>query len=260
MRVCVLGHTGMLGHKVAWHLEMIGHEVVRIQTRFGAASKKSFLSEIGASRVDWCVNCIGTRSGPEVSSKQLFEINSELPEALVDTLPPEVGLVQASTDGVFRPGMANRLPDESPDATDEYGLSKARAEKAVLGATRYVIRCSIIGQELGTPRSLLSWFLDQRCEVTGYTNQLWNGITTLEWAKVCAQVIDQMIPAGMRVIQPGIMPPISKYDLLHQIAETWEHVIPIRPAEAPNPVLRSLVSNVAVPPLALQLAELHQRP
>ena len=259
MRVCVLGHTGMLGHKVAWHLGRIGHEVVRVQTRFEAASTKAFLNEIHASQPDWCVNCIGTRPGPGTSSKQLFEINSELPEALVHSLPPEVGLVQASTDGVFRPECANRLADETPDATDEYGLSKIRAEKAVLEAKRHVIRCSIIGQELRTHRSLLSWFLAQRCEVTGYTNHLWNGITTLEWAKVCAQVIAHTIPAETRVIQPGITPPISKYDLLRQIAETWGHTILIRPAEASNPVLRSLVPNVAMRPLNLQLAELHQR-
>lgn len=256
MRVCVLGKRGMLGNAVARYLEEMGCQVMTITQRFVASSPKPFLEEVQATKPDWCINCIGLSSKQAEAGKQLFEINALLPELLVAYLPPEVGIIQPSTDGVFGTMIPNRYVTDIPDAVDDYGLSKRQAERVMTGDNRYIIRCSIIGIELGTTRSLLNWFLSQTNSVSGYKNHYWNGITTLEWAKLCYGIINNQIDKNGSIFQPGFQPPISKYDLLILIGEIWKHSVKVNPIEATKPVLRSLIPNIKCLPLTVQLNQL----
>ena len=91
-----------------------------------------------------------------------------------------------------------------------------------------VIRTSIIGPELGEGHGLMGWFLRQDGEVNGYVNHLWNGITTLEWAKVCFEIISRGDSPRRAIAQPGIEPAVSKYELLALISRVWEKEIRIK--------------------------------
>ena len=256
VRICILGHRGMLGNTVARYLEEQGCHVITISQRFLPSSPQLFLEELQAAKPEWCINCIGLSPKQAKSDKQLFEINALLPELLVANLRPEVGIIQPSTDGVFGAMIPKRHVTDIPDAVDDYGLSKLQAEKAMTGDNSYIIRCSIIGLELGTTRSLLNWFLSQPNSVSGYTNHYWNGITTLEWAKLCYRIISNQTDNHRSTFQPGFEPPITKYELLTLIGEIWGHSVKVNPVEAGNPVLRTLIPNVKCPPLILQLNEL----
>ena len=132
-----------------------------------------------------------------------METNGELPAALSRSLPESCGLIHPSTDGVFSASGAHRAFDETPDASDAYGKSKQRAESALSRPNDMVIRCSIIGLDPpGKSRSLLSWFLNAEGAIEGYSNQMWNGITSLQWARIADGIIDGRRLESPRPIQP----------------------------------------------------------
>jgi dTDP-4-dehydrorhamnose reductase len=74
----------------------------------------------------------------------------------------------------------------------------------------------MVGLELSHCSSLVEWFLGQSGDVRGYTKAMWNGLTTIELARV----IDRLI-TGHPHLQ-GIWhvsgPTVSKYDLLARLA------------------------------------------
>ena len=255
MRVCVLGHRGMLGHVVARYLRERGCVVTTVSCKF-SENNPAYLREIEAAAPEWCINCTGLRAGANVPGSLLFEVNAMLPQHCAQALRGRARFLQASTDGVFRPDSKDRTCDEKSDATDDYGISKRTAEEAVISNRGVVVRCSIIGPELGEPRSLLGWFLNQTGEVNGYTNHLWNGITTLEWAKVCWELISGNADAEGTVTQPGIWPVISKYEVLQLIEKVWGLKEKVRPVQAPVAVTRTLVPTSQRPALEQQLREL----
>jgi dTDP-4-dehydrorhamnose reductase len=256
MRVCVLGHRGMLGHVVARYLAERGCRVCTVSRRFSGESLYPFLEELRAARPDWCVNCIAVRPNQAGSRRELYAVNAFLPRFCSSRLPASVGFIQASTDGVFAPLLPGRRVGETPDATDAYGLSKALAERAVRGEKRFICRCSLIGPQPNKTTSLFSWFLSQKGSVQGYSNQSWNGITTLEWAKLCWGLIQGNRPTAGAVLQPGTWPAVSKKRLLELIGLTWKHPVAVQPCRADFPVFRTLVPNVVCSPLADQLQEL----
>lgn len=251
MRVTVLGASGMLGHVVARFLAEAGHEVRSPAPRFTRQAPEPFLGALLATRPQAVVNCTGLRAGPEAD---LHDVHVGLVQQALDRLGPGVRFIQAGTDGVFRPDRPDRTTAEEGDAEDPYGRTKRAGERAVREAGGSVIRCSILGPELGQPRSLLGWFLAQRGPVRGFVNHWWNGITTLQWARVCQGLLATASPPP--VCQPGFQPAIPKAEVLRLLGEVWERPVVILPSEAPTPVLRTLVPDVLCPPLAEQLREL----
>ena len=256
-RVCVLGHRGMLGHVVARYLEESGLEVLTLPIRYaGRASADQFIASVNELEVDWCVNCIGARSGGSVSDEWVDEINHQLPALCSKQLRSECGLIHASSDGVFSPLGGACHWDRLPDSEDVYGLSKRRAEESLVRENDLIIRCSIIGPELGEARSLLGWLLAQKGSVDGYINQQWNGVTTLQWAKECVRLIRSQGSEGERILQPASAPIVSKGELLGRLCETWACSCDIRLVKGPVSVTRHLVANTSIRPLDALLAEL----
>jgi dTDP-4-dehydrorhamnose reductase len=246
----------MLGHVVARYLEEQGCRVSTVSARFHAGDVSGFLKEILSDSPGWVVNCAGLRSSDSID--RLNEVNRDLPEMCARLLPPLVRFIHASSDAVFVPEKPARTDRDIPDAEDPYGLSKRLAEIAVKSDRSFVIRCSIIGPELSANRSLLGWFLSQRSVVTGYIDHSWNGITSLEWASLCYRIMTGSQPAASRLIQPGIWPPTTKFDLLCQAGIVWKRNTAVEPVESRNPVHRTLVPNVECADLPMQLARLNR--
>src|SRR4029077_17280214 len=207
----------MLGHVIARYLTEQGFEVLSLARRFIVEEAEDFASEILSIRPLWCVNCISAGPRQATSRKQLWEVNSLLPQICSLALPFEIGFIQPSSDAVFNPARANRKSNEFPDPADDYGWSKQLAELSARGPNCQVVRCSLIGPELGAVRHLLAWYLAQMQPVPGYTNQRWNGITSLEFAKLALRIVREELPPEGGLWQPGIWPPVSKYDLLTMI-------------------------------------------
>lgn len=246
-RIFVLGHKGMLGHVVARYLRERGHEVLTTDKRFEAGHDCQMLREVSLSDADVIINCIGKIRQKTGDHAELFLANTVLPIQVLQRLAKHQRFIQISSDCVFS-GQKNTPYDtcDIPDPIDAYGASKAAGEIVALDSRAIVIRTSIIGPELGTSFGLFSWFVNNTSsKLSGYTNHLWNGVTTLQLAKV----IESMLEPGQRpfpIITHAVCEaPVSKHTLLCQINTIWslkKQIGTVKTAQGVNHILRNNVS------------------
>lgn len=206
---------------------------------------------------DYIINCVGIIPQKKPSTEAYQKVNVELP-IFLETLGKKV--IHPSTDCEFSGELE---PSEMytkksiRDAEDVYGKSKADISKMIESSFKNtkIIRTSIIGHEEGTNLSLLDWFLHTEGNVNGYTNHYWNGITTLEWAKRCEEVIKfwDNYPALTQYGTDGVR---SKHELLNDIREIYQKEITITPFEAPTGANKCLLSDTPIKPIKDQLTEL----
>lgn len=248
----------MLGHLVARYLAERGGEVTTSNERYAGLPRDPLIEAVRDSKCEWVINAIGKIKQKCESPAELLLTNGILPHHLNSRLHPHQRLVHASSDCVFSGKRGSYGLNDERDAEDAYGLSKILAEGIACDARGVVIRTSIIGPELGTGSGLMGWFLGQTNEVDGFTNHRWNGITTLEWAKLCLEVICGEHSQSGNVLQPGVEPAVSKYELLRLIANTWDHHINIVPVNAAAAIDRTLLPTILRSGLDEQLAEMKE--
>lgn len=233
MRILILGDSGMLGHMVKRYLNFnTDYEIHTIkEARFPSPDFKNLI----LNDYDYIINCIG--SIPQRTKD--YTLNYELP----------IWLEQNINTRIIHPGT-----DCEAD-NDEYGISKKRARDFIVdeGTHTKIIKTSIIGPELNGNYSLMDWFLSQEDEVGGYTNIMWNGNTTLEWAKNCLNLINNWNEYPVESILEGTC--VSKFDLLHYISEVFEKQITINPNGAVV-ADKCLKGHIKTPHIKDQLKEL----
>ena len=154
-----------------------------------------------------------------------------------------VRCLQVATDCVYSGAIGNYQEPAPHDCLDVYGKSKSLGEVAADGVAN--LRCSIIGTEVTNGLSLLNWFLTQpegAC-INGFTNHMWNGITTLHFAKICRAIVEQVLPLRtLQHIVPGDM--VSKYVLLRQFAAEFDRMdVVIKPVVATVEINRTLATT-----------------
>jgi len=175
---------------------------------------------IEAVAPDIVVNCMGILNEyAERNPVEAYWINGIVPhklKALLDRIGGK--LIQISSDCVFSGETGGHTELDAPDGTSVYARSKALGE--VTESPHLTIRTSIIGPEIRSGGiGLMQWFLNQQGTVKGYSNAIWNGITTLELAKFIRHVVEDNPLAGLvHVASPE---PISKFRLLGLIKETY---------------------------------------
>ena len=231
MRILVLGHNGMLGHMVVKYLQSQEYDVVKFIGRF-PENQKTLLEFKG----DYIINCIGAI--PQRTNN--FDINWYLPIWLDTHAPCKV----------IHPGTDCEMDD------DDYGISKRIAANYIRNYSRQTksIKTSILGPELYTKASLMEWFLNQENEIFGYTNAMWNGNTTLEWAKYCEHVMQ-----AWNMVEPELILSsdcISKYELLCTIKKVFNKDIKINKKELGKD--KCLVGTITTDPIIEQLEELKE--
>jgi dTDP-4-dehydrorhamnose reductase len=146
---------------------------------------------------------------------------------------------------------------DNHDSTDSYGITKSFGEPE----ESTVIRTSIIGEELRNFSSLLEWVKSSKdTEVNGYTNHIWNGITCLQFAKICKDIInDKIFWRGVKhITSPNT---INKYDLVSLISDIYKLNIKVIPYKTEDKCDRSLISIrkdivFEIPELKNQLLEM----
>ena len=257
--VFVAGHRGMLGHMVSKHLVANGFEVRTSDARYAGSAADALVAAARASDARYVVNCIGRIWQKSMEAADLFLANALLPIHLAQKLRADQHLFHASTDCVFAGDRGNYAVDELPDADDEYGVSKQLGEGVARWPNVSVLRVSIVGPDLGGGHGLLGWFLKQPEDrpVSGYANHRWNGITTLEWAKILVERIVRLERGESHapLTQPGTQP-LDKYTLLCAFRDAYGTRHEIRPVEAPTRIDRTLAPTERRAPIAEQLAEL----
>ncbi len=258
MKILVLGHKGMLGRTVTAYLStLLKHTIITTDTRFGNAD---FTDALTATDADYIINCIGKipQKKPATDADYTF-LNTDLPRFLETLGTP---IIHPSTDcefkGDIKPGQAYSKSDQR-DADDVYGMSKANISAEIENSFKNtkIIRTSIIGHEETTALSLLDWFLNQNITTRGYTNHYWNGITTLQWAKLCQDLIENW-DTYPTLNQFGTTLHHSKFDVLTMVKNIYHKEIEIVPFETEITVNKCLVSDKEIPTLTVQLNELKQ--
>jgi dTDP-4-dehydrorhamnose reductase len=192
--------------------------------RFDAA-RDSLDALLDATQPTWIVNAIAVTAplieeGVNTSVLRAIEVNAVFPRRLAQAAAARrQRVIQIATDGVYS-GLRGPYDESAPhDAQDVYGRTKSLGE--VVDAHIALLRCSIVGPEAGSPRSLLGWLLalSPGATVRGFTGQRWNGVTTLHFAKLCAAVIEGAEVPAVQHIVPGDS--LSKAELLELAARAW---------------------------------------
>ena len=235
MKILILGHTGMLGNCVDKYLSSF--ENIKTFNIDGRWPDDNFLTEIVNMDVDYVINCIGAI--PQRTKD--FDINYELPIWLDKNLDCRV----------IHPGTDCEMDN------DHYGVSKVNASDYIKidGMRTKIIKTSIIGHELNSSNSLLDWFLNSEGIVSGYTQAMWNGNTTLEWANACLQLINDWDMWDIETTIKSYC--ISKFELLKKIADVYEINTEIE-LDASVVADKCLVKGKQRNPISIQLKELRE--
>ena len=231
--ILVLGHKGMLGNCVYKYFSSFKN--IKTYTVDGRWDEDDFLTKIVNMDVDYLINCIGAI--PQRTND--FTLNYDFPIWLDKNLECKV----------IHPGTDCEMDN------DDYGISKRNASDYIKhdGKRTKIIKTSIIGHELNGSDSLLDWFLSSEGKVFGFTEAMWNGNTTLEWAKTSLDLINDWDLFDTETIISSEC--ISKYTLLTKIANVYEKQIKI---EKKNSLVQDkcLIGGKTKNPIDIQLREL----
>jgi dTDP-4-dehydrorhamnose reductase len=128
-----------------------------------------------------------------------------------------------------------------------YGKTKSLGE--VRSPHVLHIRNSIIGPELGRSTSLLEWFLHQPAgaELQGFTHHYWNGVTTLQFAQLCAAIIENDAFDSLRqlhhVLHNVPNSTVTKAELLQIFAKAFKRQVKIQAVSNIGPKVDRTVAS-----------------
>lgn len=254
-QVLILGENGMLGDAVRrFFSTQETYEIAQVTERWPSDVFKNAIKGSGA---DVIINCIGKIPQRHPTNDEYRETNIELP-VFLDSLG--VPVIYPTTDCEFSGALPiGSLYTKSSvrDADDAYGKSKATISERIEHEFSHtkIIRTSIIGHERTSSVSLLDWFLSAEGSVKGYTNHYWNGITTLEWARLASELIENWDIYSV-LNQHGTKETASKYEVLSIVRDVYGKDIQIEPFETPEAVNKCLLPDRDLPSLKEQLQDL----
>jgi len=215
----------------------------------------------------WVINAIGItkpliRDDNPVEIENAIAINSALPHAIGrNAASAGAQVLQIATDCVYSGSKGGYDENSLHDALDVYGKSKSLGESWQPGV--HHLRCSIIGPEPKDFKFLIEWFRRQPegAKVNGFTNHNWNGVTTLQFAKICVGVMREnlTLPHLQHVIPTGHM---TKAGMLHAFAAAFQRSdIKVNDGEAKTVIDRTLATvNAEMSEALWAAARYHQPP
>ena len=264
IKVLVFGSTGMLGHMVMKLLSankrfaVCGTHVSDPEDRYyfdveQGMEKLDSICETN-KEFDFFINCIGITAdkinvADSGSVIRAIEINAIFPHQLAEYARNKKSrVIHISTDGVFS-GNSECYDEDCPhDCYDLYGKTKSIGE--VYSDNFLNIRCSIIGPSPFEKGGLFEWFQSQQAgsAISGYTNHLWSGVTTLQFAELCVKIMEtdkfDVLRKESAVFHFSPNRPVSKYELLTILKHYLEKDVDIKSViHGENVVRRVLVSK-----------------
>jgi len=234
----------MLGKYVSTYFRTSGFYVVDINRDKLDASNitqeelHAKLFHLGLKKDDVIINCMGTIKPriDDLGDLNGILVNSVFPRLLAN-VSESVGshLIHPTTDCVYSGLKGSYNEDDKYDVSDVYGMSKAMGEPS----NCTVVRTSIIGEEVGQGRSLVEWIKSSANKtVNGFTNHHWNGVTCLQFAKICEQIIttnDYWV--GIKHLHSNVL---DKQQLVETVSEVYDLNITVVPKETPVKCDRSM--------------------
>ena len=249
-KVLVLGSKGMLGYAVCGYFSRKGYEVTPLgREQFDIATTPVSGLDPFMEGVESVVNCAGLIK-PTIAKHSIeaaLIVNSIFPRNLATYCNKrKIACFHITTDCIYTGQKGQYTEEDYIDCSDVYGLTKAAGDAAEC----MVLRTSIVGEEKGQARSLLEWARSQAGKkVNGFTNHLWNGVTTVH----LAEVIERIMKEGR--YKQGVFhlyspEPVTKLGLVSLFNEVYELGMTIVPTEAPQACDRTLAS---IHPLSKEL-------
>ncbi|MDB5194415.1 MAG: dTDP-4-dehydrorhamnose reductase [Parcubacteria group bacterium] len=209
-------------------------------------------------RPEYIVNCIGIlkpycKDNDQAGVLRAIRVNALFPHLLASAAEDiEARVIQIATDCVYSGTLGSYMEQSPHDPLDVYGKTKSLGEVKL---PRFLnIRTSIIGPEPKAKVSLLEWFLSQTKEdkVTGFTHHLWNGVTTLQFANVCEELIEKgdenfdALVAVSNIHHLVINETVNKFELLAIFNKVFDKGLEINAVDnIGQPVDRSLGTEYA---------------
>lgn len=223
-KIIILGATGMLGRGVLqafagssfdlFGTTRDGKSVDSLSNlpvvKFDALSDDLSVLDGIATDGDWIINCIGIIK-PHIKDDNAEQrrvamiVNGLFPDRLARYAEAKnIRVIQIATDCVYSGLKGQYSENDEFDALDVYGKTKSLGE--VPSPNMMHLRVSIIGPEYGRSTSLFEWVRNQPAgaEIFGFTDHVWNGVTTFHFGKLCRGIIDHddFVPGVTHVI-PG---------------------------------------------------------
>lgn len=225
-KLLLIGSEGMLGSALLHVLSRSNDVSTLDRCQFDIA--KAEWQKLSVAGFDYVINAAGLINRRVEERESFYIINAIFPHVLSALCARHgCGLIHFSTDCVFDGVHAPFYEDSPAAAPDLYARSKALGEPA----QALVIRTSIIGPEQKHYYNLLCWSLAQT-HIKGFTNHLWNGITTFELARLIEKIISgSLYVEGVRHL---FSEDSSKYELIRSICAVFSHDAHIAETLAPE--------------------------
>ena len=236
MKTLILGSSGILSKTLQLYLDKKNIDFLTISREKNnyrnnnlknISNFKNLEQLIFKIRPTHIINCIGvTKFNNTYKNKKLTVLlNTKMPIYLAKLCKiNKIYLLHISTDCVFSGKKGNYSDNSYKDTKDLYGLSKNKGE--VKNKFTATIRTSFIGPELNTKKSLLSWFLNEKKFVRGYSKAFFSGITSLELCKIIYNYFIKKNILQNKIINIGSRR-ISKFTLLTKIRKIFKKDINI---------------------------------
>jgi dTDP-4-dehydrorhamnose reductase len=269
IKVAILGSTGMLGSALAYYLENESVDIYEFNRSGTSITKKNYAKKFDVKtdanlfrnleklKCDYIINCIGfirqlIDENDKRSVKLAYEVNTNFPSRLNEYASKfQTPIIQIGTDCVYSGQKGNYSENDPHDPHDIYGVTKSKGE--VASTASMILRCSIIGKEVTSANSLLSWVLSNpiNSEIKGFTNHYWNGLTTLHFSQIVFGIIkSQSFRPGVFHLIPNEV--VSKHELITLITQGFDRTdIKIDEFATDIAVNRSLTTNNAQQNLTL---------
>jgi len=254
-KVLVLGSTGMLGSAVVETLQEKGHEVVIASRstgiKFDAVSldSETLLTAASLQKGDFVINCVGlTKSRIDESSMAsrslAVKLNIDFPNELVKAAE-ELGvkIIQVATDCVFSGLAGGYVEGSAHDALDVYGKTKSLGETPSPNVMH--LRCSLIGPEIERSSLFFEWVRQQpiNAQIDGYTNHLWNGLSSRAFGKVVSGIIsEELFESSVQHLVPSDK--ITKDELVRlALSALGRDDVQVTSKEDEHPIDRTLATD-----------------
>lgn len=242
MKTLIIGGNGMLGHQLCRLLTdrmevwatvrkypegknfLRSERIIEDLNVQDISGLEAILDRI---QLDAVVNAVGIVKQRDEAKQAVpsIQVNALFPHQLADLCNPRgIRVIQISTDCVFSgfKGSYNEL--DIPDPVDLYGRTKLLGELNRSGCL--TLRTSIIGWQINTFSSLLSWFALQRGKhIKGYRKAIYSGLSTTVLAQLIGDVL--LSRPDLYGLYQVASEPISKFDLLVLLRDMlgWNDII-----------------------------------
>jgi dTDP-4-dehydrorhamnose reductase len=266
MKIFVIGSTGMLGRYVSTYLKDY-YEVIEINRKdidISSIKESELMAKFLHLKInegDVIINCAGTIKPrvDQLGDLNAILVNSVFPRILANVCEYyKVRMIHPTTDCVYSGNKGNYSENDNYDVSDVYGMSKALGEPK----NCTVIRTSIIGEEVNQGRSLIEWVKSEKNKtVNGFTNHFWNGVTCLEFSKICKKIIEHnLFWVGTKHLHSNTL---NKKELVELISNSFNLNVTVIEKQTENACDRSLstiydnIKKFDIPSLETQLIELN---